>query len=89
MYGGIYFQASPFIMTSFMVIGFVSILISTFVYFRVGIISTKTVQVVCPGCGKVTKMLGKVDACMHCSEPLTLDKELEGKEFDIKYNRKQ
>ena len=31
-------------------------------------------------------MLGRVDACMHCRQPLTLDKNLEGKEFDEKYN---
>jgi hypothetical protein len=25
---------------------------------------------------------------MHCEEPLTLDKKLEGEEFNEKYNRK-
>ncbi|RXJ00425.1 hypothetical protein DS745_12920 [Anaerobacillus alkaliphilus] len=89
MYGGIFFQASPFLMTLFMVLGFLCIILSTIVYFWVGMISTKTVQVICPSCGKPTKMLGRVDACMYCNEPLTLDKELEGKDFDLKYNRKQ
>lgn len=31
-------------------------------------------------------MLGVVDACMHCKQPLTLEKTLEGKDFDEKYN---
>jgi len=47
------------------------------------------VQVVCPNCGKHTKVLGRVDMCMYCREPLTLDPTLEGKEFDEKLNRKQ
>lgn len=89
MYGGIFFQSSPLLMTIFMVIGFLCIILSTVIYFWVGMISTKTVQVVCPSCQKPTKMLGRVDACMYCNEPLTLDKDLEGKEFDLKYNRKQ
>lgn len=89
MYGGIFFQTSPLVMTLFMVIGFLAIILSTIVYFWVGMISTKTVQVICPNCKRPTKMLGRVDSCMYCNEPLTLDKELEGKEFDIKYNRKQ
>jgi len=89
MYGGIFFQTSPLLMTVFMVLGFLCIILSTIVYFWVGMISTKTIQVVCPSCGRSTKMLGRVDACMYCNEPLTLDKQLEGKEFDLKYNRKQ
>ncbi|OIJ14292.1 hypothetical protein BKP35_06930 [Anaerobacillus arseniciselenatis] len=87
MYGGLFLQASPLFMTLLMIIGFLCIILSTVVYFWVGMISTKTVQVVCPSCGKKTKMLGRVDACMYCNEPLTLDKQLEGKEFDLKYNR--
>ena len=51
-------------------------------------LSTKTVQVLCPSCNKPTKILGRVDICMHCNEPLTLDKNLEGKDFNEKYNQK-
>jgi predicted amidophosphoribosyltransferase len=51
-------------------------------------LSTKAVQVVCPNCGKHTKVLGRVDMCMYCREPLTLDPTLEGHEFDEKLNRK-
>ncbi|RFU63015.1 YgzB family protein [Peribacillus glennii] len=87
MYGGVFFRNSPIVMTIFMVLGLLFIVASTVVYFWIGMLSTKTVQVKCPNCGKPTKILGRVDMCMHCSEPLTLDKNLEGIEFDEKYNR--
>ncbi|MED3561474.1 hypothetical protein BIV60_27970 [Bacillus sp. MUM 116] len=89
MYGGIYFRTSPLIMTIFMLLGLLFIIASTVVYFWIGMLSTKTIQVKCPSCGKPTKMLGRVDMCMHCREPLTLDQNLEGKEFDESYNRKK
>ncbi|RJS61617.1 YgzB family protein [Bacillus sp. PK3_68] len=89
MYAGIFFRQSPFWMTLFMLIGLLSIIASTVVYFWIGMLSTKAVQVICPSCGKPTKMLGRVDMCMHCKEPLTLDQSLEGKEFDEGYNRKK
>lgn len=87
MYGGIYFRNHPVVMTVLMLFGFLFIIASTIVYFWIGMLSTKTIQVVCPNCGKPTKILGLVDMCMHCREPLTLDKELEGRDFDEKYNR--
>jgi len=89
MYVGIIFKANAWVMTSFIILGFLFIIASTIVYFWIGMLSTKTVQVVCPSCQKPTKMLGRVDLCMHCSEPLTLDRSLEGKEFDEKYNSKR
>ncbi|MGV2940091.1 YgzB family protein [Mesobacillus sp. LC4] len=89
MYGGIFFRSSPLVMTIFMILGLLFIIASTVVYFWIGMLSTKTVQVVCPNCGKQTKMLGRVDICMYCNEPLTLDPSLEGKEFNEQYNRKQ
>ncbi|NHM33290.1 YgzB family protein [Bacillus sp. C11] len=89
MYGGIFFRTSPAIMTTFMILGLLFIIASTVVYFWIGMLSTKTIQVVCPSCGKPTKMLGRVDMCMHCNEPLTLDPQLAGKEFDETYNRKR
>lgn len=88
MYVGIFFKSSPILMTISMLLGFLFVIGSTFVYFWIGMLSTKTEQVICPNCNKPTKMLGRVDACMHCDEPLTLDKSLEGKEFDESYNRK-
>ncbi|WP_053365329.1 YgzB family protein [Bacillus sp. FJAT-27245] len=89
MYGGIFFRTSPVLMTIFMLVGFLFIIASTVVYFWIGMLSTRTVQVECPNCGKQTKMLGRVDMCMYCNEPLTLDPNLEGKEFDESYNKKK
>ncbi|WP_062105438.1 YgzB family protein [Bacillus niameyensis] len=89
MYGGIFFKNHPIVMTIFMILGVLAILSSTLVYFWIGMLSTKAVQVICPNCNKPTKVLGKVDMCMYCREPLTLDPNLEGKEFDEKYNRKK
>lgn len=71
-----------------MLLGLLFIIASTVVYFWIGMLSTKSVQVECPSCGKTTKVLGRVYMCMYCNEPLTLDKNLEGKDFDKKYNRK-
>lgn len=89
MYIGLLFKNSPILMMLFMFLGFLSFIASCVVYFMIGMLSTKAVQVVCPSCNKVTKMLGRVDICMYCREPLTLDRKLEGKEFDETYNRKK
>jgi ABC-type multidrug transport system permease subunit len=89
MYLGVFFRTNMWVMTIFMMLGMLSIIASTVVYFWIGMLSTKAVQVVCPSCGKPTKILGRVDMCMNCKEPLTLDKDLEGKEFDEDYNRKK
>jgi xanthosine utilization system XapX-like protein len=89
MYVGIYFREHPWVMTTFMLLGFLGIIGSTVVYFWIGMLSTKAVQVTCPNCEKVTKVLGRVDMCMYCNEPLTLDPHLEGEEFDEDYNKKR
>ncbi|MET3698764.1 zinc ribbon protein [Bacillus oleivorans] len=89
MYFGIFFRTKPIIMTIFMLLGLLFIIASTVVYFWIGMLSTKAVQVTCPSCGKVTKILGRVDICMYCNEPLTLDPALEGKEFNEGYNNKR
>jgi hypothetical protein len=89
MYAGLYFSTNFILMSIIMFIGFFAVLASAGVYLWIGMISTQAVQVVCPNCGKVTKILGRVDACMSCNEPLTMDKNLEGKEFDEKYNSKR
>jgi membrane glycosyltransferase len=88
MYIGIFFRTHEVIMVLAMILGFLCIIASTAVYFWIGMISTRAIPVVCPECGKPTKVLGRVDACMHCDQPLTLDRSLEGKEFDEKYNLK-
>ncbi|MCL6573474.1 MAG: YgzB family protein [Bacillus sp. (in: Bacteria)] len=88
MYAGIFFRSSPLIMTIFMILGLLFIVASTIIYFWIGMLSTRSIQVKCPNCGKPTKMLGKVDMCMYCREPLTLDRKLEGQEFDESFNKK-
>lgn len=88
MYLGIFFHRYPWLMDGLMILGFFSVLGSSGVYAWVGILSTKAVVVECPNCGKATKILGRVDVCMSCRQPLTLDKNLEGKDIDPKYNRR-
>ncbi len=88
MYGGIYFKDHLIIASGFLLVGVFAIIASVLIYFWIGLLSTKATQIVCPSCNKVTKMLGKVDICMHCRESLTLDKRLEGKNFDEAYNRR-
>ncbi|MCG7336802.1 YgzB family protein [Sporosarcina sp. ACRSM] len=87
MYIGIFFRNNEIVMLSFMVLGVLAIIASTVVYAWIGSLSTRAVQIQCPTCGRHTKMLGRVDMCGHCREPLTLDPTLEGKEFDESYNR--
>ncbi len=89
MYVGLVFKDIQWLMLVFMILGTLSVVFSTVVYFWIGLLSTRAVQIICPNCEKPTKMLGRVDACMHCREPLTLDKSLEGKEFDESYNTKK
>ncbi|KIL50818.1 hypothetical protein KP77_14380 [Jeotgalibacillus alimentarius] len=89
MYGGIFFRDNPIIMLIFISLGMLSILFSMVVYFWIGMLSTRAVVVTCPNCEKPTKVLGRVDMCMHCREPLTLDPDLDGKEFDENYNKKK
>lgn len=87
MYAGIFFKNYPIVMLAFMVLGVLAILGSTITYAWVGSISTRAAQVVCPNCGGLTKIIGRVDMCGHCREPLTMDRSLEGKDFDEAYNR--
>lgn len=87
MYMGIFFRSNEIVMIIFMLVGVLAIIFSTVVYAWIGSLSTKAAQIVCPNCGKQTKMLGRVDMCGHCHEPLTLDPSLEGKEFDESYNK--
>ena len=88
MYLGIFFRETPWAMLIFLILGTIPILISFVIYFWVGMISARTVTVQCLNCEKYTKILGRVDYCQHCKEPLTLDKELEGEEFSLDYNVK-
>ncbi|MBU5674761.1 YgzB family protein [Paenibacillus brevis] len=58
-----------------LVIGLILMLGSLAIYFWAGMLSTSAVQLDCPECGKLTKMLGKTDRCMFCKTILTLDRE--------------
>lgn len=89
MYIGLLFKNHPLIMTIFMMLGLLSCIASAIIYFLIGMLSVKAVKVICPTCNRETKMLGRVDICMYCNEALTLDKSLEGVEFDKAYNRKR
>ncbi|WP_156291682.1 YgzB family protein [Oceanobacillus salinisoli] len=89
MYGGILLKNIEWLMLIFFILGLLAIVFSVVVYVWIGTLSLRAVPVVCPNCEKPTKMLGRVDACMHCKEPLTLDKDLEGLDFDEKYNSKR
>lgn len=89
MYGGILTKKIPWLMVTFFILGVIMVVLSCVVYLWIGTLSLKAVPIICPSCEKPTKMLGRVDACMHCKQPLTLDKELEGKEFDEKYNTRR
>lgn len=89
MYFGIWARKYAWLMVILFILGIICIVLSTVVYFWIGLLSTKAVPIICPNCEKPTKMLGRVDACMHCKQPLTLDKDLEGKEFDEKYNTRR
>ncbi|GGP16995.1 YgzB family protein [Oceanobacillus neutriphilus] len=89
MYGGIMVRRIEWLMLILFIIGVLMIVLSCVVYIWIGTLSLRAVPVICPNCEKPTKMLGRVDACMHCKEPLTLDKNLEGKEFDERYNNRK
>src|SRR5690625_4223228 len=80
MYGGILTKRYEWLMVTFFIIGVLFVVFSCVVYFWIGMLSTKAVPIICPSCEKPTKMLGRVDACMHCKQPLTMDKDLEGVE---------
>ncbi|WP_405099860.1 YgzB family protein [Oceanobacillus sp. FSL H7-0719] len=88
MYVGLLLKKTEWLMVIFFILGLLMIFLSLIVYLWIGTLSLRAVPIVCPNCEKPTKMLGRVDACMHCKQPLTLDKNLEGEEFDEKYNKR-
>lgn len=57
----------------FLILGMISMLGSVAIYFWAGILSTSATQIVCPECGRHTKLLGTTDRCMFCKTILTLD----------------
>lgn len=89
MYGAIFFRENQMLVLFFMSLGLICIFGSVVVYGWIGMLSTRAVLVECPNCNKWTKVLGRVDICTHCNEALTLDPELEGKDFNQDYNNKR
>lgn len=61
------------LMALFFILGMLFVLASVAIYFWIGILSTHSIRVHCPACGKVTKVLGKKDECMYCKAILSLD----------------
>jgi hypothetical protein len=60
-------------MVFFLFLGILVIFSSVGLYFWIGILSLQAVQVECPKCGRMTKILGKVDQCPYCKVYLSLD----------------
>src|SRR5699024_54872 len=89
MYIGIIFKTTDWLMVTFFILGVIAILMSIDIYLWIGLISTKEVPIICQSCENPTKMLGHVAACMHSKQPLTLDENLEGVEYDEKYNKRK
>jgi hypothetical protein len=56
-----------------LVIGLIAMVGSLAIYFWAGMLSTSAVQIQCPECDKLTKILGRTDRCMFCRTMLTLD----------------
>lgn len=82
VFGGIIIMYGSFLVTSiwamtfFLMLGLLMVLASTIIYFWIGYISTNVISVICPSCNKPTKVLGKIDECMHCNQQLTLNPNL-------------
>src|SRR5690625_855913 len=89
MYGGIFTKNIPWLMGIFFTLGVLFSILSCIVYFWIGMLSTKAVPIVSPSCEKQTKMLGRMDAYMHCKQNITMHKNVEGKEIDEKYSKRK
>lgn len=57
----------------FLLLGSLCILASFAVYIMAGALSNRSPVVVCPRCGKHTKVVGMTDECMYCKTTLTFD----------------
>ncbi|MGN7455534.1 YgzB family protein [Paenibacillus pasadenensis] len=68
-------QTGKVVAAIFMVIGMIALVISVGIYFWAGMLSTSAVMLICPECGRQTKILGRTDRCMYCKTILTLDAE--------------
>lgn len=59
-----------------LVIGLIAMVGSLGIYFWAGMLSTSAIQIQCPQCSKLTKVLGQTDRCMFCRTILTLDPKI-------------
>lgn len=59
-----------------LVIGLIAMVGSLSIYFWAGMLSTSAVQIQCPQCSKLTKVLGQTDRCMFCKTILTMDPKI-------------
>jgi Protein of unknown function (DUF2614). len=66
-------QTGKIIAGIFLVLGMIALMLSMGVYFWAGMLSTSAVMLICPECGRQTKMLGQTDRCMFCRTMLTQD----------------
>lgn len=70
---GSLFEQNITLFGTMLIIGFFSLIGSSFMYMWIGMLSTKAVQVQCPKCSKVTKIVGLRDECMYCKQQLSID----------------
>jgi len=70
---GSFFEQKIMIFGISIIIGFLLLIGSSVMYMWLGIISSKAVQVYCPKCKKVTKIVGLRDECMFCKQKLSID----------------
>lgn len=73
-FGAMYlgFLWSP-LQSLFFILGLIFILGGVGIYFWTGVLSMQAVQIECPKCGKITKIIGKMDQCSHCKVYLSFD----------------
>lgn len=70
MYLGVF---SALILPYMLVLGTIMILVSVFIYFRVGAMSMKIPALECPHCHRITKVMGMEDGCMYCNAPIRIE----------------
>jgi hypothetical protein len=70
MYLGVFSAA---VLPFALVIGTILILVSVFIYFRVGAMSMRIPTLSCPNCNRMTKVMGMEDGCMYCGAPIRVE----------------
>jgi hypothetical protein len=80
MYIGVFVT---FLMPFLFTIGTIMILISVFIYFRVGAMSMKIPTLECPHCHKKTKVMGVEDGCMYCQGPIRVEMDEDGELYAV------